>query len=309
MNCHAFRKYIGAFADGELEVNENLQALDHLGMCPDCARKVVAVDQLRDALRRVYGMATAPQHVSDLVGRAVEAAQGEATDEFADPPGITALLIRLRRVLIPLGIAASILLAVTASRYLRHERPMPGAVTVVTGRAVADIKDQHRECLLRRHDRRHMFRPTFGLRSAAIQLGNELKINVLAPELTSFGFEFVSAGSCGVRGHRGSHFKYAAIPTGAPLSVFSLFRIDGLGGDAVTTQNDLEYFVSSDDELTVVAWHEGRQTYAFCGPVSEPQMLGLIDGVRVSGTFQPAGGAPRASLTAFRSPPECLEAD
>ena len=47
MTCKTFRKYLYAFADGELETRENLEALEHLNMCPSCCRKVAVQQALR----------------------------------------------------------------------------------------------------------------------------------------------------------------------------------------------------------------------------------------------------------------------
>ena len=54
MNCQSFRKYIGAFADGELEVSQNLEALEHLNMCPSCAARVTNINELKEAINRAY---------------------------------------------------------------------------------------------------------------------------------------------------------------------------------------------------------------------------------------------------------------
>ena len=67
MNCTSFRKYVGAFADGELDTKLNLDALEHLNMCPDCARRVSHVQELKAALKRVLPVEGAPADLIELL--------------------------------------------------------------------------------------------------------------------------------------------------------------------------------------------------------------------------------------------------
>lgn len=52
MNCRNVKKFLYAFADGQLSVRANCEVLDHLKMCPACSRAVAEVVQLR--WRRMY---------------------------------------------------------------------------------------------------------------------------------------------------------------------------------------------------------------------------------------------------------------
>lgn len=301
MNCQGFRKYVGAFADGELEVNENLRALEHLSMCPACAGKVEEINGMREALRRVYGTTAVPTDLATRIRVALDTDAEAAVDEFADPPPVTALLARVRRYLVPLAAAAIVLIAVAVWHGVIQTGAIPGSVTMVTGRAVADIREQHRSCLLRKHAARHVLTRALEPRTVEIQLENELKLNVLAPELTSAGFEFLAAGPCGVMGHRGAHVQYQETLTGAPLSIFSLSRIDWLGGEARKASTNHDYFVSTDDTLTVVAWHDREQTYALCGPIAERQLLDLVADVRSAGLHPAPREKPFAMLASQRA--------
>ena len=54
MGCDRYRKYVGAFADGELEVKDNLDFLEHIKMCPACAARVDEVTTMKGALQHAY---------------------------------------------------------------------------------------------------------------------------------------------------------------------------------------------------------------------------------------------------------------
>jgi len=300
MNCHTFQRSVGAFADGELEVDQNLEALEHLNMCPRCARRVEDVHALRNALRAAFAEERTPDHLRNRVAAAL-AHERTLADEFADPPSILMIVARYRRILMPIAAAACMALLWVLWSVWRFQTPLPGTVTMVAGQAVADIREQHRLCQLRRAQLTHTVSRVQGPRAIASQLSFELGIKVIVPDFTDRGFEIAGAGRCGARGHRGAHVLYRSSLDHAALSVFSLVRLEGFGGDAMKTGNDLEYFVSTSDELTVVAWHEGKQSYAFCAESTEPQLMSMIDSVRTAWLSPPAGEGTRSFLAAVQA--------
>jgi len=54
------RKYIEAFADGELDVEQNLRMLEHMAMNPQATRRVMHQQQLRQVVDRAMREATPP---------------------------------------------------------------------------------------------------------------------------------------------------------------------------------------------------------------------------------------------------------
>ena len=48
------------------------------------------------------------------------------------------------------------------------------------------------------------------------------------------------------------------------------------------------YFVTEGTDLCILAWHDDRQTYAFCGPIPRTSMIELVERVRVTDAFSPA---------------------
>ena len=52
MDDKEVRKYLAAFADGELEVEQNLRVLEQMAMNPQATRRVMHQQQLRRAIKR-----------------------------------------------------------------------------------------------------------------------------------------------------------------------------------------------------------------------------------------------------------------
>ena len=77
MNCTQFRKYAGAFADGELDIQINLEALEHLNMCPACTQRVDEIASLRPALERPHSNPRAPRELRDRIRHALDAQHQE----------------------------------------------------------------------------------------------------------------------------------------------------------------------------------------------------------------------------------------
>lgn len=126
MNCKDVRKYLYAFADGELETSESLAVLEHLNMCPSCAAKVSAQQRLRSAVARVMASSPAPAGLDHRVREAVaREARGRGSGGLAD-------LLRRRYGWPALAAAALIALVVVVSSSRSPdagqtvERPEPG---------------------------------------------------------------------------------------------------------------------------------------------------------------------------------------
>ena len=52
MNCKSARKFLYAFADGQLDVTDNCEVLDHLKMCPGCGAVVAEHQSMRTVLTK-----------------------------------------------------------------------------------------------------------------------------------------------------------------------------------------------------------------------------------------------------------------
>ena len=281
MDCKRFRKYVGAFADGELDIQHNLDVLDHLKMCPSCASRVDEIGLLKQSVKRAFGAARAPQ---PLLQQIPDSHDAEADARLArSGAGSTARSRRLPRLGIALGMAAAFLLAVALWQFGSPSQIRPGTITVVTGRAVADVREQHRACVLRRGLRHHDPSMPRDLTRLAQHLQRELKLDVLVPDLSPHGFELVGADRCGIRGRPGAHVLYHSATTGGALSVFTVRYLPEISAGAIGNPEASRFFVS-DASIPVVAWHQGPQTYVLCGDLPSETLLEVAREVRQAST-------------------------
>lgn len=68
MNCTEVRKYLYAFADGELDTQTNLDVLEHLNMCSSCTQKVNAQQKLKERVGVVMGDEKSPEALRSSLG-------------------------------------------------------------------------------------------------------------------------------------------------------------------------------------------------------------------------------------------------
>lgn len=306
MNCRTFRKYAGAFADGELDVQQNLEALEHLNMCPDCARRVDEVGVLKSALRRWWSGHRAPLSLRERVAAALRRAAtwnaaAPALALVEDDEEVRCVSARRRsRLLVPMAAAAALLFYLAVFRFFPGA-PMPqGTMTVVSARVVEDVRKQHRYCMEHLSD--HVLDPTEGnnLADLSRRLSRDLKLRVLSPDLRASGFEFVGYGSCGVQGRPGAHVLYHRSDSGSLLSLYTISRVPELQANTVTGPSGRRFFLSEDEQaLTVLAWHDEGETYAACVALPRRPLLEVFDQVRLTET--PTHGRAYAGL-ALASP-------
>lgn len=287
MNCMRFQKYLAAFADGELDVQQNLNVLEHVNMCPACAERAAQVPVLKNALKRVWDDVRAPEALRERIEQALDAEGAHVEPELTEVGGPTEPRAGARnvsqrwRVLLPLALAASVLLLISVWRQWNDLDMPTGSMTVIATRTLVDVRAQHRECVRRGYDHQD---PSLGRDLATIRerLSARLGLVVLAPDLTDRGFELVGADACGVKGRRGAHVLYRAPSNGATLSTFTLDRVSDLNPDGLARVDDRDYLLVSAEGLAVAAWHDGPQTYIMCGEVRERTMLQLVDDQRVA---------------------------
>ncbi len=291
MNCPSFHKYIVALADVQTEVRENGEALEHLNRCPSCARRVADLTGLKAALVRVHGEVRAPQHLRDRVLSSLEATQAGFAQAESEPLRRKVATGPRYRLMVPVAIAAALLLAVSLSWFPGMGETRAGTITVVTGGVVADAREQHRRCVSRPGADHHDASLPRDLAGIAQRLSSDLRLAVIAPDLRMHGFALVGADRCGILGLRGAHVLYRSDSGGDALSVFSVSRITTLGSvapDSASVRH--EYYVSADEPgeaLSVVLWHDGPQSYVVCGDRPTNALLDVVDEVQVAGVTQP----------------------
>lgn len=282
MNCNAFRKYTGAFADGELEIEQNLEALEHLNMCPRCAERVTAITNLKTTLKRAYDIGPAPQELRERVLASLDSAEQSTPRRPSNTAHRRAVFFRWGT---SMGLAAAIALTVYMAWYRPDTQLPPGILTVVASQPIHDVRAQHQTCALLGAKHHNASLPR-DLKEIARRLGEELNLAVLAPNLEAHGFALLSADRCGIRGRPGAHLLYHSIATGELLSVFTVQRWErldtGLSIEKSVRLAEGDVLASSDDQYQVVAWHEGACTHALCGPFPRKRLVGLAMQMRTA---------------------------
>jgi anti-sigma factor RsiW len=272
MNCRSFRTYLGAFADGELNTERNLEALEHLNMCEPCARRVSEVEHLKSALVRVWSARGASDSLRLRVQR-VLARQQAPERKVAELPRF------LDRMVAPLTVAAAVVLAALIWRIGATPGRDQSNAPFNASQAALDVREQHRLCapLGKEHNDPSLPRDPEGIRRA---LGTTLHLRVLAPDLTAFGYELIGADRCGLRGRVAAHILYQSRSRRSVLSIFTVGLNPQFDPSSMERIGGRAYFVSEDENLSVVAWHSGGQTYIVCAPVSADEVLALADPLR-----------------------------
>ncbi len=273
MDCKRFRKYIGAFSDGELDVEHNLDALEHLNMCPTCAARVAEVSTLRDSLRRAYGNMKAPPRLKAKIGAMIR----EDDRVKAMRPGRTRQILRL---FVPLAAVASVLLVVGLWRPWATAPSPLLRVGDLPAQLVADARHQHRTCVRQRGV--NHFDPTLPRdpSSIATVLGRDLGMKVAVPDLSHAGYRLIGADRCGVGRRKGSHALYHSGRPNGELSLFTVGRTAKLASDRLGAVVEGNMVTAADDRLAVVAWHDGPQTYLACAEVPDDVLCDLVAAFR-----------------------------
>lgn len=274
MDCKRFRKYIGAFADGELDVEHNLDALEHLNMCPICTARVTEVATLRESLQRVYGNIAAPSHLKEKIVAMVR------DDRITQTQG-SARARRVIRLFVPLAAVASLLLVVAVWRPWTGARAPVLSAANLPAQLVANVRSQHRTCVWQRGPNHHDAARPRDPKLITTMLARDLGMVVAVPELGVRGYELVTVDRCRVGRRKASHAIYrSGVPNGE-LSFFTVERTASLASDRVATTPDRELVAADHAPLSVVGWHDGPQTYLACAEVPEHVLFDIVNSIRV----------------------------
>ena len=277
MDCQTFRRHANAFADGELEAGRNAEAAEHVASCTPCEEIVDAIGAMKSAINRAHTESAAPPELKSGLLAALDVETRVPTEPAS---------IRRISMIIPLGMAAAVAAAALLWWPVGGEQQRGGMATVVPGRAVADIRQQHTICS-RGGGSHHEPGLSRDPDTIGKVLSAGLELAVIVPDFSGNGFELVGVARCGIRGRRGAHALYRQVDSGAELSVFTVTRMDSLRVQPVEAAPGHSYFVAEGTELSILAWHDGGQTYALCGPIPRASMIELVERVRMTDAFSP----------------------
>lgn len=221
------RKYIEAFADGELDVEQNLRMLEHMAMNPRATRRVMHQQQLRQAVDRAMREST-PAIPQPLRGKIEQLAaewdgrpaRQENTTKPARPtrPGVIAKIGRW----LP-AVAAALLLGASIVLFVLSQSPGGGDPLLETRHIrAASFVARHNACSkqlenLHRAD-------AFGTQIADIpgKVAERFDLSATLPvlDLSSLGYAFAGAGDCAAPGAAAVHLVFRADDGPGAISIW-----------------------------------------------------------------------------------------
>jgi len=272
MTCRNFRKYVGAFADGELDTESNAEALEHLNICLACAERVTEVHRMKEALRRVFEPEVAPVALGARVRSAIRTERPRSADSARR---------WLHRLVIPTGVAAAVVAAVAVWQV---REPSPAETVTVAARFVSQVQHAHQMCC-EHHAHHHDPRLGRDLDTIAERLSARLpNIRVIAPDLEKHGFRFHSANVCPMMNTSSAHLLYEA-RDGRMLSVITMAAKDceGVRFRQPCESDRLGAFVEQTADVTVLGWAVGCSGYILCGDAPAMDLYNLALAIRDGG--------------------------
>lgn len=294
MNCKNARHLIFAFADGQLEVKDNCELLDHLKMCPACTARVDEHQKMRQALRRSFEGIEVPAGLAVKVRSSIKSG--------SKAPRESRRLLRLVPAF--LAAAACIVFAIhSISVFVADSGTFTAENTRVVPRglnAAVQVTHKHLACGAGSHVHANMestVNPSTLGRTMSAYYGN--RIVVMAPNFAPQGYHLETAAYCGVQESeekQGAHLVYASNVGNNRLSFFSVPRwdcLDQCGHREVDGTGLKSYSVPQESGITLnlVYWHQDATTYMICGSLNSDQLSDMVRDVRQATIAAAANGA------------------
>lgn len=77
MLCKEVKRVIYFFLDGSLGNHKQQEFAEHIGLCPDCDKRISIQRRLRSFIRKRLAPVTAPSHLKTRIGRSIRAFRTE----------------------------------------------------------------------------------------------------------------------------------------------------------------------------------------------------------------------------------------
>jgi len=299
MTQHEARKYLAAFADGELDVEQNLKVLGQMAMDPTNTRRVLHQQQLRKACAKAMdGPAyRCPDALRARVAELTAARTPAAALADAGPPANDAaseapspVLARIGRWL-PAAVAAVLLLGATAVFFSPRAGDLSSADTIVNASQLDKFGRRHTSCS------QDPTRLRAGIESprdvAALPgtiddfFGDRAGSIDTALDLSILGYDFQRVGVCAIPGKGAVHVVYrAAEGTDHGRAVSLWIKPDA--GDLSITPNIL-YTARAADGKPVLIWKRNGRVYYLFGDQTDDaaKAAELLAGLTPGGTATP----------------------
>ncbi|MEM9883669.1 MAG: hypothetical protein AAF800_12215 [Planctomycetota bacterium] len=260
------RELMPAFADGELDREQNLRALEQMAADPTQTRRVMHQQQLRHACGRV--MDGGENHrCPDALRRQLETMTpaDEASETSAAAPSRPDVLATIGRWATPLAVAASLLIVGFVGLNAFRNDASGGGYTadgLITASLASNFGRRHNQCALGEATPygTDLFPAEITqLDDALVQhVGQE--INGAALDLSILGYDYDVAGVCPLPGGDSVHVLYEN-PDGRTLSLW-IKRYDG----RPTLDPGVPYVPPSDHTDTpMMVWREAGMVFYLVG--------------------------------------------
>lgn len=294
MNCHKVKKYLFAFADGQLSVQLNCEVLDHLKMCPACSSVVDEHQAVRRTIAKSAERTRMPAGLEARIRHAIE------TDGLAKPAKKAAASARTFRFTRVAALAACIVIALTLVwPHFFGETFSPVDTLTAGGLPGLSDADQITQLAVRRHNKCKLKCDLDSHQNPALSrdlgvLASEIDghfgnaIASAAPDLTGFGFEFESANFCNPTTEQdapSAHVMYVNFSNSSRLSLFSVRHwkaLDDASGNAPDRNSPFMNAATGCDNNSMLAWNEGDMTYIIVGQLDVDRMKEMVDGIKLA---------------------------
>ena len=264
------RKYLPAFADGELEVEQNLRVLEHMAMNPRATRRVMHQQQLRQAVDQSVRNATppAPEALKRKITKMAEQA-GEKNAAAAATPS-TRSRFRIA-AWIPTAIAALLLLGAGVLFYAAATRHPGASNSGVASRpslamelpVLNDLIAKHELCVHPLEELYHgsIFpREIENVPAAVRKVFGKDSYTLL--DLTDLGYRYADAGVCPIGAGKAVHVVYRRINN--PTDRLSLWIQPDDGH--LDVKRDTPYAVTGKQTShPIIMWCHAGMTYYLVG--------------------------------------------
>jgi len=207
------RKYLAAFADGELDIEQNLELLEYMKMDSNATARVTHQQQLREAVDRTVRSNTPamPAELRQSIEKLV------AADEAGEPSPVAGRIVPVwlsNSLSVAAVVAfAAMVMFMSATRTTVLTPSDANAYSLITDTRASQFFSRHTGCT-EVIERLHQYVdapeeltavPSF----ISQQLGSGVYDSL---DLSNAGYEFVAAGDCRVPCKKAAHLVYRAKP-------------------------------------------------------------------------------------------------
>jgi anti-sigma factor RsiW len=222
LDRQAVRRYLAAFADGELDVERNLQVLEQLAMDPQHTNRVVHQEQLREAVGRAMAEPReAPAALRQKVASLAEEGTGQpaAGEDGPSPRGLAGRIADwwhrpgVKAWSGVVAAAAVVLAAVTLWPVGRGPAGSVDQAGLLSQAKLGQFTRRHVQCTqgLAELQNHTAYPKAIGQLPATLRQRLDHPVaGMQALDLSPLGYRFEAAGDCHIPGRNAAHIIYRA---------------------------------------------------------------------------------------------------